>query len=145
MFQLFYNFETFSMIFFCIFSCYVNFIEQHKTKTNPRKCDKILEDLKMHLIFNKISSNLEYFQYFLENHFENLYVFRTLHRGNFNAHMRIHTGDNPYKCAMCEKSFTRKDHLAKHMLIHTPKNPSPSGRSLKKLSSSENFGKPQNV
>lgn len=34
------------------------------------------------------------------------------------AHLRKHTGDRPYKCINCEKSYTRSDALNKHMKRH---------------------------
>ncbi|CAL4065165.1 unnamed protein product [Meganyctiphanes norvegica] len=33
-------------------------------------------------------------------------------------HYRKHTGDKPFQCRMCERAFTRSDHLSLHMKRH---------------------------
>ena len=38
--------------------------------------------------------------------------------GDFTNHIPSHTGDDPYICGICEKSFSEKDILAEHMIIH---------------------------
>ena len=39
---------------------------------------------------------------------------------------RRHTGDTPFKCDICKKSFTRKEHYVNHYMWHTGKVTIPS-------------------
>ncbi|XP_031620459.1 zinc finger and SCAN domain-containing protein 2-like [Contarinia nasturtii] len=40
------------------------------------------------------------------------------YNGNFQNHVRTHTGEKPYRCDCCLKCFTQRSHLKLHMKVH---------------------------
>ena len=39
--------------------------------------------------------------------------------GNLSEHMKLHSGDKPFKCKECQKKFSCKSGLTKHTITHT--------------------------
>ena len=58
---------------------------------------------------------------------------------NFKVHRRVHTGERPFACTKCNKSFTQLAHLQKHDLVHTGEKPWQCEVCLKRFTSSSNL------
>ena len=65
-------------------------------------------------IFNQ--SNLCLFSKLFLIYIVYLLLFRS---DELTRHKRKHTGDKPFHCKLCDRAFSRSDHLALHMKRHT--------------------------
>lgn len=75
------------------------------------KSFKLFIDIEITKYNNIDNNNKKYFNC-------DLCVKKYLNFYRLKTHYRIHTGERPYKCEICNKAFTRSDIRNKHLKIH---------------------------
>ncbi|XP_037554459.2 zinc finger protein 37 homolog [Dermacentor silvarum] len=50
-------------------------------------------------------------------------TYKTEHKKHMTQHLRIHSGERPFKCHLCSEAFTQKWHLKDHVRTHMGERP----------------------
>ena len=73
---------------------------------------------------NSLLGNLENFNIHMNDHWSDdkccpvCGLLINSKRFNFKQHLKIHTGEKPFTCNICNRSFRQKAHMVKHVTTH---------------------------